>query len=269
MKKLMSVKEFSELSGVEQSTLRYWDSKGLFSPVHRLQDNKYRRYDPAQLIPLNFVTTLSELNVQLKTISELEEERSPKKFIELIDNQEKLINEELRKLRTCYAIMHTRRELVSFGEGVDESQVGVMYRDEKRISLGPRNEYKEGETFVDALAPLVRESKDLHINLSFPVGGYYESVDSFINAPKQPEYFFTIDPIGTRARKAGDYLIGFYRGYYGEFGDLPQRMAAYAEENSIKATGPVYVIYLHDEICIKNKDEYLAQCCVTISKDGK
>lgn len=266
MKEYLLIKEFAALSGVEQSTLLYWDEIGLFCPAERNPENNYRYYKPAQLIPLNFVTTLSELEVPLKTINELEKDRSPERFIALLDSQEKIINAEMRQLRIRYSIIHAHRELVSFGMRAEETQIGVYHRDERIIGLGPRNEYKEGETFVDALAPLVREARDLHINLSFPIGGYFDSLESFVKAPQQPDHFFTIDPIGTRTIAAGDYLVGSARGDYGEFGDLPQRMAAYAEENNIAVSGPLYAIYLQDEMCIQDHNQYLVQCCVAVSK---
>ena len=269
MKDLLTIREFAELSGVEYSTLRYWDDIGLFSPIMRDPENNYRYYKSAQLVTLNFITTLSDIQVQLKTIGELKNNRDPQKFIKLIDSQEKMLNEELRKLRIAYAIIHARRELVSYGLNVDETQISVMRREERKINLGPPNEYAKGDTFVDALAPLVRQSRDLHINLSFPLGGYFDNLQSFIDNPMRPDRFFSIDPAGSRERTEGEYLVGFSRGYYGEFGDLPQRMAAYAEENSIDIYGPLYVIYLHDEVCVQNPDQYLAQCCIAVREQIK
>jgi effector-binding domain-containing protein len=66
-----------------------------------------------------------------------------------------------------------------------------------------------------------------------------------------------------------DYLCGFTRGYYGDFGDLPERMTAYAEENSLTISGPVYTVYLHDEICANSTSNYLAEVCVPVSKQKR
>ena len=266
MSDLLTIKEFAELSGVEASTLRYWDEIGLFSPIMRNPENNYRYYSVPQLITLNFITVLSDLHISLKTISDLEKERDPEKFIKLIDTQENLLNMEMHKLRVSYAIIHARRELVTNGVKVDDAAVSVMFRENKPINIGPRNEYREGETFVEAIASLAQSAKDMHINLSFPVGAYHENIASFIEKPKRPEYFFSIDPTGNHSMETGDYLVGYARGYYGEFGDLPERMAAYAEENSINISGPVYTVYLLDEICMQDPSQYLAQSCVAVSK---
>jgi len=92
-------------------------------------------------------------------------------------------------------------------------------------------------------------------------------MDRFMKTPSKPDNFFSIDPTGVHTRKAGEYLVGFARGYYGELGDLPQRMAVYMKKNNIAVFGPVYIIYLLDEICIHEASRYLAQACVAVSNN--
>jgi len=262
----LSIHEFSKLSGVESSTLRYWDEIGVFSPILRNPENNYRHYSPAQLLALNFVTTLSELEIPLKTIAELRKERDPEQFLDLLEKQERLMDMEMRSLRQRYSIIHARRELINMGMKIDIDSVSVMHFEERAMHRWPRNEYKEGEIFIAPLAAFVASTGEYHINLSFPVAGYFDNMQSFAKAPDCPDHFLSIDPIGTFYRKAGDYLVGFARGYYGDIGDLPERMSAYAKENSIHLTGPVYMMYLHEEICTADPEQYLAKCSVAVSK---
>jgi len=266
MRDILSIREFSKLSGVEASTLRYWDEIGLFSPIKRDPQTNYRYYSLAQILALNFVTVLSDLNVPLKTISELRNERTPEKLMRVLDKQERDMDMEMRELRVRYSIIHARRELMNYGVKVDETQVSVLAREDKPMRLWPRNEYHEGDTFVEPLSQFINQIKDLGINLSFPVGGLHDSMDSFLKNQGRPEHFFSIDPLGSHTRKAGNYLIGFARGYYGDLGDLPDRMVAYAEENNLTLTGPVYTMYLHEEISSSDPSQYLAQCCVLVQE---
>ena len=267
MNEFLSIQKFSELTGVETSTLRYWDEIGLFSPVKRNPENNYRYYSMEQVLALNFVTVLSDLNIPLKTIAALRKERNPDKILKLLDKQERKMDMEMRNLRLRYSIIHARRELISYGIQIeDESKVSVLRREDKAIILWPPNEYDEENTFIEPMTAFINQSKELRINLSFPVGGYHSSMESFVKNPGKPEHFFSVDPTGTHIRKAGYYLIGFHRGYYGDFGDLPERMTAYAAENSLTISGPVYTMYLHDEICTQNPSQYLAQSCIAVSK---
>jgi len=266
MKDLFSIHEFSKLTGVEASTLRYWDDIGIFSPIKRNPENNYRYYSIAQILALNFVTTLSELEIPLKTIAELRKERDPENLLKVLEKRERQLDMELRKLRLRSSIIHARQELIRYGLKVDEAKVSIQPRDEKALILWPRNEYDEGDTFIEPLAAFIQHSGEHHINLSFPVGGYWDSMESFMREPSRPDHFFSIDPVGRHIRKAGNYLIGFARGYYAEMGDLPERMAAYARENSFIISGPVYTMYLHEEISTHDISQYLAQTCVAVSK---
>jgi len=289
----LSIKEFSQLSGVEISTLRYWDEIGLFAPAKRDPSNHYRYYTPDQMISLNFINVLSSLDISLKTISKIEQSLTPEKIIRLIELQEQEIDKELRRLRECYSVLHTRRELINLGSRVakgfktkdgvcmddddepengimvDETKIAVLQRKERSYVLGPRNEWVEGEDFYKPFMNFCKCAGDMRINLGYPIGSVLDSWKDFLEAPGKPQYFFSSDPSGNRKRAAGKYLTGFHRGYYGEFGDLPERMDAFAKENSLALTGPVFTLYMHDEICIKDPGRYLVQVYVSVKKSKR
>ena len=266
MNDLFSIKEFSKITGVETSTLRYWDEIGLFSPLKRDPDNNYRYYSLVQIIALHFVTVLTDLDIPLRTVADLRHDRDPEKFLKLMDKQEKMMDMEMQELRHRYSIIHARRELINYGMKVDDRQIDVMKREDKHMILWPKNEYSEGETFIHPLASFIKSKENFNVNLSFPVGGYHESFETFKAGPGKPDNFISIDPVGNHLRKEGEYLIGFARGFYGDLGDLPERMQAYAAENNLKITGPVYTMYLHDEVCVKDTTQFLAQACVAVSR---
>jgi len=266
MKDLYSIREFAQLSGVDASTLRYWDEIGIFSPIKRNPENNYRYYSLAQLLALNFVTTLSDLGIPLKTIAELRASRDSEELLRVLEKREKELDLELRTLRLRSSIIHARQELIRYGLKVDESDISVLFRENKAMILWPRNEYQEGDTFIEPLASFVNQAGDHFINLSFPVGGYWDDINSFLKEPSRPDHFFSIDPVGTHIRKEGNYLVGFARGYYAEMGDLPQRMEAYIKKNALTVTGPVYTMYLNEEISTGDPAQYLAQTIVAVTK---
>ncbi|MDR1693087.1 MAG: MerR family transcriptional regulator [Oscillospiraceae bacterium] len=270
MKEFLTIKEFAKLSGIEQTTLRYWDEIGLFSPAKRNPDNLYRYYSPKQIIAVNFITVLSSLNIPLKTIGAIESDRSPEKIMELIEQQERRLDMEMQRLRECYSVMHTRLELIRNGlrleKGVPagETQIMVTTLEERNYLLGPLTGFTEGETFIEPFMRFCRQAKELRINLSYPIGGFHSDIKHFYQSPGQPERFFSLDPTGNRQIEQGRYLVGYCRGNYGEMGDLPLRMAAYAEEHSLTLKGPVYALYLHDEISLKDVSKYLAKVSIMI-----
>jgi DNA-binding transcriptional MerR regulator len=266
MKDLYSIHEFSKISGIDSTVLRYWGDIGVFSPLKRNPENNYRYYSMAQLLALNFVSTMSDLGIPLKTIAELKEQRNPDDILAILEKRERELDMELRTLRLRSSIIHARQELIRAGLKADEAELAIMRMEEKAIIIWPRNEYQEGDTFIEPLAAFVNQSKDSHVNLSFPVGGYWDSFERHEQQPSCPDHFFSIDPIGRDKLDGGDYLVGYVRGYYGEMGDLPERMASYAKEHSLEFSGPLYTMYLLEETSTDDPSQYLAQSCIAVSK---
>jgi len=269
VKKTLSIQELSKISDIEASTLRYWDEIELFSPVGRNPENNYRHYTLAQLHTLNFVTTLSSLDVPLKVIAELREKRDPEQLLLLLQKLEKRMDMEMRNLRYRYSVIHSRRELIQKGMKVDVNKISVENLDEREMIIWPRNEYKEGDTFLDPLSKHIANLREYQVNLGFPVGGRHDNMETFVKRPGCPDNFFSLDPIGSYIRSPGNYLVGYINGYYGELGDLPERMAAYASENDIALTGPVFTIYLLEESSTIDPSQYLAKCCIAVADDKK
>jgi len=290
MKEYLSIKEFAKLSGIEQTTLRYWDDIGLFSPAKRDPENNYRYYTHEQIIAVKFITVLSELNIPLRIIADIQEGRSPEKIVNLIEHQERVLDREMNKLREQYSVLHARLEMINYGkyisngfnylygarvlgdntstEGVwvDETQIVTLERESRSYVLGPPNDWSgSGEQFYDVFIEFCKAAADLRINLSLPVGGYHDDIKSFLNAPSEPNRFFSFDPTGNRIIPAGKYVTGYFRGYYGELGELPDRIAAHLKEHKLKAKGPVYTLYLLDEVCIADPSQYLGQIRVAVS----
>jgi DNA-binding transcriptional MerR regulator len=266
MKDLYSIHEFSKLSGVDSSILRHWDSIGLFSPMQRNVENNYRYYSIAQILALNFVTTLRDLGIPLKTIAEFREERNPEAILSLLEKREKELDMELCTLRTRYSIIHARQDLIRRGLKVDELDISVMHLDKREFILWPRNTYHENDSFIDPLTTFIHQAKHHFVNLSFPVGGYWDSMESYQADSSRPEHFFTIDPLGTYIQEEGEYLVGFTRGYYADLGTLPERMAAYAQTHALNLSGPVYTVYLQEETCLQDSSQYLAQSYIAVSQ---
>ncbi|MCL2508617.1 MAG: MerR family transcriptional regulator [Oscillospiraceae bacterium] len=290
MKEFLSIKEFSKLADIGQTTLRYWDDIGLFVPAKRDAENNYRYYSWQQLISVKFVTVMSNINVSLKEIGELQGNRHPEGIVSLIEQQEKALDMEMRRLHECYSIVHTRRELINYGSMVlkgfetlngiklykesdgggavyvDATKIAIMHENDTPFILGPRNKWKPGEGFCKPFMNFCRHADHLRMNLSFPIGAMHDGWEGFVEAPGEPHYFCSLDPTGNNGRPAGEYLVGFARGYYGEFGDLAERMKAYIKEHDLTVKGPVYSIYLHDEVSANDPSQYLSEVSVAVSK---
>jgi hypothetical protein len=86
----------------------------------------------------------------------------------------------------------------------------------------------------------------------------------FLSESSQPTRFFSFDPKGYDRKPEGLYLIGYTRSYYDRTNDLPQRMAGFAKKNGVVFNGPVYSIYLFDEISVTDPNRYLLQVSASV-----
>ena len=261
---LLTIKEFSARTGIKETTLRHYDDIELFQPILR-GANGYRYYSATQTIAVNLIHVLSSLGIPLKTICTMQKKRTPKSMLELLHKQELELNRELYRLQQAYALIHTYCELIQKGLLVDELSISNQWMDATPIELGPVNDYSSGY-FYDSFFVFLHQMTDGKMDAVYPSGGFYNDMDTFSNAPGQPSRFFFLAPTGKDIKDAGEYLVGYTRGYYGKLGDLPGRMQDYARSGGFSFAGPVYEIYFHDEVSVSDPDQYLIQVSVQVKK---
>ena len=251
-KDYLTIKEFAKFVEMSISKLRYYDNIGVFEPTRRGVDfeNNYRYYSPEQITIIRMIRVLTDIGVKLNTIKELKENRTPEKIIKLLSKYKDIITNEIHELREIYSIINTFHSLLSEAMNVTETEISVVEMPEKRIILGNVNDYSGTTSFYREYIRFYSEPHKPKLNMSFPIGGYFDSMKVFLKEPSRPTRFFSIDPKGHECKAAGLYLVGYTHGYYGETNDLPQRMKAFAKKNGLVFNGPVYHIFLIDEISV-------------------
>jgi DNA-binding transcriptional MerR regulator len=260
---LVSVKEFSDFSGVKQSVLRYYDAIGLFKPLER-GENNYRYYSLTQIQTIKLIDTLRGLRIPLKKIKAIMESRSPESMAEVLTHYELRMNNELRALQESFALVHMLRTLMQSSLSQNEKEFSVRFSEEARIALGPVNDFCPGEDYYRVFSDYYRIARNQRVNLSYPIGGYFDTVEEFMRTPSQPKRYFSLDPNGLDVKTAGNYLTGYTRGDYGQMRDLPARVDSCLKSAGIKRAGPVYQIYTLNEVSIKDPNDYLQQISILI-----
>ena len=264
----MSIKEFAGFVGMTESALRHYDSKGVFMPAKRGIDfeNKYRYYSPTQITTVKMIRVLREIGVPLNTIKELAQDRTPEKMLKLLSRNKEKVADEVRFLQDVYSVIGTYIDLIDEGLSVTETEIYVSEMPEKHFILGDVNNYNGKTTFYEEFIHFYKAPHEPKLNPSFPIGGYWTSMAAFLDEPSLPMQFFSIDPKGREQRPAGLYLNGYTRGYYGQTNDLPKRMETFAKKNGLVFNGPVFNIYLFNEISIVDSGQYLLQVSASVSE---
>lgn len=261
---LLTIKEFSEFTGIKQSVLRHYDEIGLFRPIHR-GANGYRYYSAPQTIAVNLIHIMKNVGVNLRKIAEIEKVRTPKSILKLLQRQETQMTQDLLRLQKAMSIIQAYSNMIFLGLMADENAISIEQMDELPIVLGPENDFSTG-FFYSSFFNFVKYMEEQKVELLSVVGGYYKDFNTFADAPGQPTNFFIHSASGKDSKKASDYLVGYARGYYGKLGDLPERLKNYAEENNITIEGPVYEMYLHDEISVTDPEQYLIRVSISVKK---
>jgi DNA-binding transcriptional MerR regulator len=257
MTNLLTIKDFSKFSGIPCSTLRYYDSEGIFCPIKR-SGSGYRYYSPQQLTTFKFIKVLSNLNVPLEKIKQMKANRSPETILELLSKQEEYLISELRRLNEINSVIHTFTSLINRGIKANVEEIAVVRQEEIPIILGEPNDFKGEKYFYGAFMKFCSDTMSKNHNLNYPIGGLFETTEKYFANPNLPTRFFSLDPFGADIIPKGNYLTGYTKGYYGESGNLAKRMKKFAADNSIVLSGSAYQIFLHDEICIAEPKHYLS-----------
>jgi DNA-binding transcriptional MerR regulator len=260
---LVSVKEFSDFTGVRQSVLRYYDSIDLFKPVER-GENNYRYYSLSQIQTIKLIDTLRSLRIPLQKIKEIMDARDPGSMTEVLTHYELQMNNELRALQESFALVHMLRTLMQGSLTQNEDEFSIRFVDETRIAMGPVNVFSPDENYHRAYSSYYRIARGLRVNLGYPIGGYFDTLEEFMKTPSQPKRYFSLDPNGLDIKEAGNYLTGYTRGDYGQMNDLPERIDAYMKEHNLMKTGPVYQVYTLNEVSIQDPANYLQQISIRV-----
>jgi DNA-binding transcriptional MerR regulator len=267
---LLSIKEFSEFVGISTSSLRHYDNKGIFKPVQK--DNKfknnYRYYTPTQIMTVKMIRVLTEIGVSLDTIKELAKNRTPEIILKLLRKHRDIAAEKLRFWKEAHSIINTFTELIYESISITETEITISVMPEKRIILGKINDYQNESGYVKTLMRFCNAPHEPKLNMSYPVGGYWKNMPTFLDEPSRPTRFYSLDPKGYEKKEEGLYLIGYTRGYYGVVNNLPKQMKSFAKKHGLVFNGPVYTIYLSDEISLTDKNQYLLQVTASVKEAG-
>ena len=262
----LSISEFADIVGMTTETLRHYDRKGVFHPAKRGEDfeNKYRYYAPTQFMVAKMIRVLTEIGVPLEEISELVQDRTSEKIVKLFCKHKDIVSNEIRFLQEVHSVISTFSDLLNEGISATETEITVTEILGRQIVLGDVNDYEGSDGFYRELTRFCLANHDPKLNLSYPVGGYFHSMDEFAYKPSHPTRFFSLDPKGHERKEEGLYLIGYMRCYYCQTNDLPTRMTEFAKKSGLVFNGPVYNTYLFDEISVTDPSRYLLQVSASV-----
>ena len=249
-KNLMQIKEFARLTGMKPENLRFYDQMGLLSPEVR-GENGYRYYSRRQLNSAYLISDLRDLDVGLEEIKSYSRDRTPEKMLALFDRQEKLLQDEIERLRGIRDSMRLRRDMAKEALRHGERDVVLEKREREPIFLCP--EFPVGEDPDEGMTRAYDYADSVGIELSNPVGVVVTGEEG---KERIASYYFK-----TRRRHNAWKPEGLYARAYGRCDLLDseivyQELLAFMREQGLRPCGKAYGECLLDEMAVQDVKHY-------------
>lgn len=112
LNKRFTIGEMAKMHNIAESTLRYYDEKGIFHPSIVDPQTNYRYYTIDQFSLLDTIKFLRQLNIPLKEIKKYIDERNPAYALNLLEKQQEMMLKKQREIEYALAKMEHRIHLI-------------------------------------------------------------------------------------------------------------------------------------------------------------
>ena len=242
--------EFARILGVKKHTLFHYDQIGLFSPALK-EENGYRYYFVWQMDVFEVIKALQKLGMPLEEIKEYIENRSPERFMKMMDEKEKQIDREIEHLKQMKRFIRNEKNNITAALNVPlgvPMLVGhkeefllvsdITASDERRTAVEIAEHVREQEKYHGAMGAVgsICLKEDLEKGLFNKYVKVYTKLEKRAASPKVVK------------RPAGEYVEMYYRGYAWDMEAPYERITGFSRENG-RVTGEMwYEDLLLDEL---------------------
>lgn len=267
-KGLLSIGEFSRLSGIGRKTLIFYDREGVFSP-QTVGRGRYRYYSQRQLQATNVIVALRAIGVSLDEIKTFMRVRTPDRLAELCGRQERRIEAEIGKLKTIREIIQSLNASTGSAAVADTRTIEVRELPACRLFVGPEMDAGDMDAIDNALAAFYELCAEKGVPVIHPLGSTTR-LDKKHGAQSFPPSRFYC-PAGsavpkslTIIRPGGRYAVGYAYGDYGRLDGLYRKILRYVRKHGHEIMGDAYEEYLLSEMALSDPDSYLARVAVRV-----
>ena len=273
LNKRFSIGEMAKMHNIAESTLRYYDEKGIFHPSTVDPQTNYRYYTIDQFSLLDTIKFLRQLNIPLKEIKKYIDERNPAYALNLLEKQQEMMLKKQREIEYALAKMEHRIHLIKEATKAKAEQM-VMKEIPRRkitaIAVAPNTTDDMFEYYIHSLQKNMRQMDDSlfsgDIGVTVAKKGLmqnefqaYSSV--FILLDYMPFQVQSSDEI-----KEGLYACSYHHGPYEETGATYKELLAYIDQEGYEVSGDAIEIGLIDWSVTENPEEQVTEIQIPIMK---
>lgn len=255
MKNLLTIKEFSKLSGIKISNLRYYDEIDLLKPDYR-GENNYRLYNINQLYEAWMIDTFKGMNVTLREIKNLKKSRDPQIILNLLRSKLNYLHDEKNKISQLEEIFKKWMDDIENAYKITAPKIVVKQLEERFVQVG--SEIFEIENIDEPIVNFIREHRKRKNVVFFDsIGLLFPQTVIQDRTWRGPLVFYSKDVTGNHKIEAGQYLVS-----YDNYGNTVEglhfeRVYEYLNENNFLIYGNVYAECDLNEISILEPEDFL------------
>ena len=264
---MMKISEFAALSGISRKSLIFYDHCGVLRPEHIDPENGYRYYSYRQIDTASVIISFREAGMPLELIRGYLTRRTPDNLIEILSEQERRIEEQIKRLTQIKSMVRSRTEQTRRGIAAKAGAIYTAHEPEENIFLGPElpesYELADGWSYLpEFYAACAREE----IPVGFTVGTLVSRERLVRGEWDKPERYYCRLPKNRyksyASKPAGLYVVGTSYADYGETAPLYEKIMEYMKSNGLAVSGGAYEEYLIDEIAERDAKRYLLQISI-------
>ncbi|MDG0948022.1 MerR family transcriptional regulator [Bacillus paranthracis] len=273
LNKRFTIGEMAKMHNVAESTLRYYDEKGIFHPSTVDPQTNYRYYTIDQFSLLDTIKFLRQLNIPLKEIKKYIDERNPAYALNLLEKQQEMMLKKQREIEYALAKMEHKIHLIKEATKAKAEQMvmkEIPQRNITAIAVAPNTTDDMFEYYIHSLQKNMKQMDDSlfsgDIGVTVAKKGFmqnefqaYSSV--FILLDYMPYEVHNSDEI-----KEGLYACSYHHGPYEETDATYKELLTYIDKEGYEVHGDSIEIGLIDWSVTENPEEQVTEIQIPVVK---
>ncbi|HFR4149268.1 MerR family transcriptional regulator [Bacillus thuringiensis] len=273
LNKRFTIGEMAKMHNIAESTLRYYDEKGIFHPSTVDPQTNYRYYTIDQFSLLDTIKFLRQLNIPLKEIKKYIDERNPAYALNLLEKQQEMMLKKQREIEYALAKMEHRIHLIKEATKAKAEQMVIKEIPQRKITaiaVAPNTTDDMFEYYIHSLQKNMRQMDDSlfsgDIGVTVAKKGLmqnefqaYSSV--FILLDYMPFEVQSSDEI-----KEGMFACVYHHGPYEETDETYKKLMKYIDQEGYEISGDAIEIALIDWSVTEDPEEQVTEIQLPIMK---
>lgn len=270
-----TIGEMAKMHNIAESTLRYYDEKGIFHPSIIDPQTNYRYYTIDQFSLLDTIKFLRQLNIPLKEIKKYIDERNPSYALNLLEKQQEMMLKKQREIRYALAKMEHRIYLIREATKVKAKKMVIKEIPQRKITaiaIAPNTTDDMFDYYIHLLQKNMKQidnslfSGDIGVTVdkNALIQNNFQAYNSaFILLEYMPFQVHGSDEI-----KAGIFACTYHLGPYEETDETYKKLMNYINQEGYEISGDSIEIGLIDWSVTENPQEQVTEIQIPVKKKG-